>query len=59
MVTFEDSPIGLQGAYNAQASKIIAVATVNNYEKLERTGLVDLVIDDFTVPRIREILRGE
>lgn len=59
MVIFEDSPIGLQGAYNAQANKIIAVATGDNHKKLEGTGLVDFVIDDFTEARIREILKDE
>ncbi len=59
MVIFEDSPIGLQGAYNAQASKIIAVATGDNHKKLEETGLVDFVIDDFTGARIRGLLKDE
>lgn len=55
-IIFEDSPIGLQGAYNAQANQIIAIATDNNYEKLEKTGVVDFIIDDFTDPRIKKIL---
>lgn len=56
MIIFEDSPIGLQGAYNAQAKRIIAVATDNNHEKLKKTGLVDFVIDDFTDPRVKKIV---
>lgn len=56
MIIFEDSPIGLQGAFNAKAKHIIGVATDNNHQKLEDTGLVDFVIDDFFDTRIKEII---
>lgn len=57
MTIFEDSPIGLQGAYNAQAKQIIAVTTGNNQEKLRQTRMVDFIIDDFTDTRIKEMLK--
>ncbi|MGX6980065.1 HAD family hydrolase [Vagococcus elongatus] len=57
MIVFEDSPIGLQGAANAKAEHIIAVSTEGNHQKLEDTGLVDFVIDDFLDVRIKEIIR--
>lgn len=53
---FEDSAIGLQGAANAQAEKIIAMSTDNNHAKLEQTGVVDFIIDDFTDERLRRLL---
>lgn len=56
-IIFEDSPIGLQGAYNARAKQIIAVSTDNNHKKLEKTGIVDFVIDDFTDPRVKKIIK--
>ncbi|GMA55336.1 hypothetical protein GCM10025857_66930 [Alicyclobacillus contaminans] len=56
MIVFEDSSLGLQGAHNAQAEHIIAMATDDNHEKLLQTGLIDFVIDDFTDPRIKNII---
>ncbi|HLQ40124.1 MAG TPA: HAD family phosphatase [Tetragenococcus sp.] len=56
MVVFEDSPIGIQGAANAKARKIIAVATNNNHEILQNNAYVDLVIDDFTDPGLQVLL---
>lgn len=56
MIIFEDSPIGLQGAFNAKAKHIIAVSTGDNHQKLEDTGIIDFVIDDFTDPRIRQLI---
>jgi HAD superfamily hydrolase (TIGR01509 family) len=55
MVVFEDSPIGLQGAANAQAKQIIAVSTNGNHQKLEETGVVDFVIDDFRDERLIQL----
>lgn len=52
---FEDSPIGLQGAKNAQASQIVAVSTNGNHAILEQTGVVDLIIDDYTDERLRRL----
>ncbi|MGX7195995.1 HAD family hydrolase [Enterococcus olivae] len=56
MVVFEDSFIGLQGAANAQAKQIIAVATEDNHESLQKTGLVDFVIDDFTDRQLQDLI---
>ncbi|WP_440895358.1 HAD family hydrolase [Amphibacillus sp. Q70] len=56
MIIFEDSLIGLQGARHAQAKQIIAVATAGNHEELNKTGLVDFVIDDFTDSRIQQMI---
>lgn len=55
MTIFEDSPIGLQGAANAKAKRIIAMSTNNNHAELEQTGVVDFIIDDFTDERLREL----
>lgn len=57
MIVFEDSPIGLQGAANAQAKHIIAVATEGNHQALEATGLVDFVIDDFADYRLQKLIK--
>lgn len=57
MIVFEDSPIGLLGAKNANANKIVAVATDNNHEKLKNDGIADFIIDDFTDLRIQKILK--
>lgn len=56
MIIFEDSLIGLQGARHAEAKQIIAVATAGNHEELNKTGLVDFVIDDFTDSRIQQMI---
>ena len=56
MIVFEDSFVGLQGAKNAQAKQIVAVATDGNHEALEQTGLVDFVIDDFFDPRLQTLI---
>lgn len=55
IVVFEDSPIGLQGVANAQAKQIIAVSTNGNHRKLEATGVVDFVIDDFRDERLIQL----
>lgn len=55
MIVFEDSLIGLQSAYNAQSKQIVGVSTNGNHQFLEETGLADLVIDDYTDSRIRDL----
>lgn len=54
MTVFEDSYLGLQGAANAQAKRIIAVSTNDNQQALMESGVVDFVIDDFTDTRLKE-----
>ena len=57
MWVFEDSPIGLQGAFNAKADKIIAVTTNDNFQALENIEFVDLVIDDYTDLRLHQLIK--
>lgn len=57
MWVFEDSPIGLQGAFNAKADKIIAVTTNDNRQALENIEFVDLVIDDYTDLRLHQLIK--
>lgn len=56
MIVFEDSFLGLQGAANAEAKQIIAVATEGNHQALQQTGLVDFVIDDFTDRQLQDLI---
>ncbi|MCD5002927.1 HAD family phosphatase [Enterococcus saccharolyticus] len=56
MIVFEDSPIGLQGAANAKAKHVVAVATNGNHDTLQELDAVKVVIDDFMDPRLRELI---
>lgn len=57
MIVFEDSSIGLQGAANAQAKQIIAIATNGNHEDLIKTGVVSFVIDDYRDERLSRLFK--
>ncbi|MGX7352430.1 HAD family hydrolase [Enterococcus canis] len=52
MVIFEDSHLGLEAAKNANPAKIIAIETAGNRRELAASGLPDLIITDFTDPRL-------